>query len=171
MKKFSFLFFSLCVLLSSCTPEHLYVKTSEIKDVVYETRPVYDKNHGYLYFTHARFLLDDGMTVPVPDNFSPVSPETYVGKRIDVYYWSTEQLKSTVQETESSTPSEDQSADGYKYICYKKYVSDGKFMIKYYTKSNTAIKTVEVTGDVYSRAKEGFYMETEDFEPFVKPKK
>lgn len=166
MKKMSILLFALSIIFSSCVPEQrLLEKKSKIVDITYVSVPIYNKERGNYYLqTYAYFVLADGKEVPMPVNFNPSSPEQYIGKTITYSYWSKEQLR------EKTIP-EENLGEGYKYICYKKYItSDNKCMIRYYTKTNKTIKTVQVSTEVYEHAREGFYIETEDIEPFIQIK-
>ena len=159
-------------MLSACVPEEqlttMKTEKSKIVDITYDYRKTYVSNVGWIGKTTAYFVLENGRTVPMPDNFSPTSSDQYIGKTITYDYLT---LKKDEHQP-SNTPSENESAEGYKYICYKKYItSDNKCMIKYYTKTNNAIKTVQVGTEAYERAREGYYMETEDIEPFIQQKK
>lgn len=157
---------------SACMPEkQLYEKTSKIIDITYECIPYYDKDYNMHYNTFTRFVLENGISIPTPENFNPCNPECYIGKTVT--YWTQTYYERTVQQQQTSTiPSEKESVKEYEYICHKKYItSDNKYMIKYYTKTNGAIKTVQVSTEAYERAREGFYMETEDIEPFINQKK
>ena len=167
MKKLYILFLALSLFFLSCVPElHLQTKQSKIVDITYDYRVTYVNNVGWVGKTKAYFVLEDGHIIPMPDNFNPSSLEQYVGKTITYDYW------GKVEQRSNFTPPEGASSEGYKYICYKKYItSDNKCMIRYYTKTSNAIKTVQVSTEVYEHAKEGYYIETEEIEPFIQLKK
>lgn len=170
MRKLTLYLSVVCIALSSCVSERLYEHTSQVADITYVSRPYHDKYGDIYYHTYAYFVLENGLEIPMPDNFNPGTAELCIGKTVTYYTYNKSEYKQQIVTT-PTTPSEDDSAEGYKYICQKKYISDNKYIIKYYTKTNYAIKTVEVSGDVYERAKEGYYMETEDIEPFIQQRK
>lgn len=153
----------------------LLTKTSRIVDITYESSPHYLKDYGYVLRTYAYFKLEDGKEVPLPINFNPSSPEQYIGKTITYSYWSSSQLRESQTTSQTSgqnaTTTSEWGENNYKYICEKKYMNEGKYIIRYYTKTNPAIKSVLVSEDVYRSAREGFYLETDSFEPFLQKKK
>ena len=167
--------FAVALILSSCVQYNWVTKESKIVDITYYCEPHFyqriDKYGSHTYYkseTLAYFVLENGVKVPMPKNFNPSLPEQYIGKTMTYTY------DSNIKLVESSTPAADEQieeSDNYKYICDKKYMSENKCMIRYCTKSNPALKTVQVSEEVYNHAREGFYLETEEFEPFVQKKK
>lgn len=168
MRKCLFLMFFVVLILSSCVSERKWItQEAKIVDITYYCEPVFYRDGTYKSETLAYFVLDNGVKVPMPKNFNPSLPEQYMGKTMTYTY------SSNIKLEESSTPAADEQGDtnNYKYICVKKYMSEKKCIIRYCTKSNPALKTVQVSEEVYNHAREGFYLETDEFEPFVQKKK
>ena len=63
------------------------------------------------------------------------------------------------------------SPDDYsEYVCYKKYESQGKYYLKYYSEKSSAIRTITVGRDVYYRLYEGQPILKSDIEPYLNKK-
>lgn len=168
------LFILLAFVLSSCVSYNWVTKESKIVDITYYCEPVFFKDGTYKSETLAYFVLENGVKVPMPKNFNPSLPEQYIGKTMTYTYRSDVKLEESITSvaTAMATAVDEQTGDNnnYYYVCQKKIISDNNYMIKYYTKSNPAVKTVQVSKEVYDHAREGFFMETEEFEPFVQKK-
>ncbi|MBO7587001.1 MAG: hypothetical protein J6T13_07475 [Bacteroidales bacterium] len=187
-----FLMLLLSVTLLSCYTYHTEVSRSQIKDIIYVT----SEGSGSAV-TQAYFLLENGEIVPLPINFNPSTPESYIGKthiyehlvkgdaevtnttsltQRNIYEYFVEGEESQTRNQSMDQQPQNQSAVTYKpedyseYICQKKYISDGKYYLRVFTDKNHAIKTIQVSAEVYHRVQERSYVLKMDIEKYIKKK-